>query len=127
MSLLKTSTLIFSRAGGNGGYYQGGVFIDAERSDLPPVEGSLQAPRRLENSEIRLIEDRGFSSSNTFVFFTETLLVGVDEFLKTVPDSTVIKGKTYEVAMIKDWTLLDSDLTHYKVILARKSLSGSSN
>ena len=122
MPLIKTTTLDFIRAGTDGGYFQGGVFI--EPSDTPPIKalGSLQPLRKLSEGDRKIIEERGYLSDNSFVFYTETSLVGVDEFLKTVPDKTTIRGQEYEVSLIKPWIGFDSELDHYSAVLSRKSL-----
>ena len=119
--MLKTRTLTFDRTAE--GYHQAGEWVEGAITKVL-AEGSLQPLNRrtyqVNSTLSKEVEDRGMSSSDIRVFYTETELRTAEEYTNTSADITYINSIPYEPVLVNPWTELDSDLEHYEVFLAKK-------
>lgn len=119
--------LVFKRQSHSSGYGVGGLPQKQKRREIPAT-GSLQPfstdTSMVREGNVRRLAQRGYSSKDSYIFFSDTKLRGDDEFDKTVADTTVINNRKYYVWAVKNWALFGTDLDHYEVVLVRKELEG---
>lgn len=120
ISVFDTTTLTFTRVDPDAGYLHEGQWIEPT---IPPVEatGDLQP---LPSQMVRQIDlPEGLKKIGMFQFSSKDVLKTVDDVGLTSSDKTTIRGRTYYVARLADWSIgsvLSTDYNTY--ILALEEL-----
>lgn len=125
MPFFNSHTLVFKRY--SSGYYQGGDWVSSPVAQVT-TKGSLQ-PFRTGNSLTRMgikteIEERGYSSTDAKLYYTETRLQTFEQYSKISADETTLDGKEYFVFAVKPFDGYGTSLDHYEVILVKKDKAG---
>ena len=127
ISLLKTSSLTFTRDNADGYIGLEGLPIPSTTTELTEVQGSLQPFRTgnniLKNGDYQILTQAGYSSDDARIFYTKTRLQTTNQHLKRKADLTTIDGLTYFVFSVKDWSSYGLFTDHYECILAREDQS----
>lgn len=88
--------------------------VHASEPDTVDAMGSLEP---YEQDTDTAILPEGRNSTTAYLFFTDVELRYADKQLQTKADTTVVKGKTYEVFPYEDWSLNSSTLKYQTYLL----------
>ena len=116
ISLLKTTTLSFTRYTAGRELLESGRFTAAATTATVVAEGSLQPFAGISQKVL----PEGMTAVDARLFFTQTLLQASSQFTKIQADEVTIDGLVYEVETVMDWNQYGLTIDNYQCILVRK-------
>ena len=117
ISLLKTSSITFSRDKGDGGYDSSGKWTDSTVRKIK-TKGSLQP---FGKGKGQVILPEGITQNDAKTYYTKKELKTSSQFTETKADTCCIGGLEYEVFFVEDWNF-GLSVDHFECTLIRKDL-----
>lgn len=116
MLVLNTHTINIERFVQGEGYWLDGKYIEGSITTIP-VKCSLQ-PYSDGFSQKDLPDGQRLSGS--YLVFTQTELIALDEILDNRPDEFELNGIRYECFKIEPWVGFSLNTSHYQCLFTRK-------